>query len=73
MSTNNGGHYQDIQKSVRAGSPNGYEEGEEHRYYNTNSLLFVANLTSLNPFIEFTLSVIILFCSGYLLGSKYTN
>ena len=24
MSTNNGGHYQDIQKSVRAGSPNGY-------------------------------------------------
>ncbi len=26
MSTNNGGHYQDIQKSVRAGSPNGYLE-----------------------------------------------
>ena len=41
------------------------EEGEEHRYYNTNSLLFVANLTSLNPLIEFTLSVIVLFCSGY--------
>ena len=49
------------------------EEGKEHRYYNTNSLLFVANLTSLNPLIEFTLSVIVLFCSGYLLGSEDTD
>ena len=49
------------------------EEGKEYRYYNTNSLLFVANLTSLNPLIEFTLSVIILFCSGYLLGSEDTD